>query len=312
VSPDQPRIKRLHLLDATFELFRAYFAVPSMRDRAGAEVGAVRGLIASTLTLLRQPEVTHLAAATDHVIESFRNRLFAGYKTGDGLPTDLLEQFPLAEEALEALGVVVWPMVEFEADDALATAAARFRARVEQVVILSPDKDLAQCVADGQVVMHDRLRDVTYDEDAVRAKFGVPPASIPDLLALVGDSADGIPGLPGWGMKSAARVLARFGHLETIPADPAAWPRDVRGRERLATILAENRAAALLYRSLATLRTDVPLAAEISDLEWKGVPRRRYLSFCHRHGLEELAKRPTVWLDGDDGDPTAQGPDHDR
>jgi 5'-3' exonuclease len=298
VSADRTKIPRVHLLDATFELFRAYHAVPPRQDPAGTEVGAVSGLIASTLALLRQPEVTHLAAATDHVIESFRNDLFDGYKTGEGLPDDLVRQFNIAEEALEALGVVVWPMVEFEADDALASGAALYRGAVEQVVILSPDKDLAQCVVGRDVVTHDRLRGITYDEDAVRAKFGVPPASIPDLLALVGDNADGIPGLPGWGMKSAARVLARFGHLETIPAEPRAWPTDVRGRDRLAAVLAQQRSAALLYRTLAVLRTDVPLAADVATLAWKGVPRAPYLAFCRRHGFQDLAERPTRWLDG--------------
>jgi 5'-3' exonuclease len=297
VSSGRPRIARVHLLDATFELFRTYHAVPPRRSPEGMEVGAVSGLIASTLALLRQPEVTHLAAATDHVIESFRNGLFDGYKTGEGLPDDLMRQFPLAEEALEALGVVVWPMVQFEADDALATGAALFRDAAEQVVILSPDKDLAQCVVGRTVVTHDRLRGVTYDEDGVRAKFGVPPASIPDLLALVGDSADGIPGLPGWGMKSAARVLAQFGHLETIPPDPQLWPKDVRGRDRLAAVLAEQRDAALRFRTLAVLRTDVPLATDLAALEWQGVPRTAYLAFCRRHGLQDLAGRPSRWLD---------------
>ena len=297
MSPGPTRIARVHLLDATFELFRTYHAVPPRRSPAGMEVGAISGLIASTLALLRQPEVTHLAAATDHVIESFRNRLFDGYKTGEGLPADLMRQFPLAEEALEALGVVVWPMVEFEADDALATGAALFRDAAEQVVILSPDKDLAQCVVGRNVVTHDRLRGITYDEDGVRAKFGVSPASIPDLLALVGDNADGIPGLPGWGMKSAARVLAQFGHLETIPADPQLWPKDIRGRDRLAAVLAENRGAALLYRTLAVLRTDVPLTSDLPALEWNGVRRGPYLEFCRRHGFQDLAARPFRWLE---------------
>jgi 5'-3' exonuclease len=297
MSAERTKTARVHLLDATFELFRAYHAVPPRRDPRGAEVGAVSGLIASTLALLRQPEVTHLAAATDHIIESFRNELFDGYKTGEGLPADLTLQFPLAEEALEALGVVVWPMVEFEADDALASGASLFRNAVDQVVILSPDKDLAQCVVGRKVVTHDRLRGITYDEDAVRAKFGVPPSSIPDLLALVGDSADGIPGLPGWGMKSAARVLAQFGHLEAIPPDPQLWPKDVRGRDRLAAVLAEQRAAVLLYRTLAVLRTDVPLAGDLVTLAWKGVPRARYLAFCRQHGFQDLAERPQRWLD---------------
>jgi 5'-3' exonuclease len=292
-------MRRLHLLDATFELFRAYHAAPSLRDPAGTEVGAVRGLIASTLALLRQPEVSHVAAATDHVIESFRNRLYSGYKTGAGLPADLLAQFPLAEEALRALGITVWPMVEFEADDALATAAARFRSQVDQVVILSPDKDLAQCVVGCSVVTHDRLRGVTYDEAAVRAKFGVAPSSVPDLLALVGDSADGIPGIRGWGMKSAARVLHRFGHLERIPSDPSQWPSEIRGRERLAAALEMEREAALLYRTLATLRTDAPITGRLPTLRWQGVPRNSYGTFCKRLGFRQLAGRPTVWQEDD-------------
>jgi 5'-3' exonuclease len=285
----------LHLIDATFELFRAFFAMPSIRSPDGNEVGAVRGLISSTLSLLQEPEVTHVGAATDHVIESFRNRLFADYKTGEGLDPDLWAQFPLAEDALRALGVVVWPMVEFEADDALATAAARFAGRVDRIVILSPDKDLTQCVIDTRVVTHDRIRKVTYDAGAVKAKFGVDPHLIPDLLALVGDRADGIPGIPGWGKKSSATLLARYGHIESIPHDPELWDVRVPGRVRLAAALAEQYDAALLYRTLATLRTDVPLGEHLSDLEWKGVPRHRYTAFCARLGFRDLATRPTKW-----------------
>src|SRR5262245_30566698 len=207
---------KLHLLDATFELFRAYYGVGSARSTDGRQVGAVGGLIGTTLALLREPDVTHLAAATDHVIRSFRNDLWADYKTEEGVPEDLMSQFPLAERALESIGVVVWPMTEFEADDALATGAARFGGEVDQVVICTPDKDLAQCVAGTHVVQRDRLHKVTYDEAGVREKFGVPPASIPDWLALVGDSADGYPGLPGWGAKSASTVLARWEHVEAI------------------------------------------------------------------------------------------------
>jgi 5'-3' exonuclease len=286
---------RLHLIDATFELFRAYYAMPSARAPDGREVGAVRGLTSSMLALLRAPEVTHLAAATDHVIESFRNRLFAGYKTSDGVPPDLLAQFPIAEDALRAVGITVWPMVEFEADDALATGAARFGADVEQVVILSPDKDLAQCVVGAHVVTHDRLRGITYDEAGVQAKFGVPPASIPDYLALVGDSADGIPGLPGWGARSAAIVLAAYGCIEAIPADPAQWTVAVRGRERLAATLAARRQDARLYKTLATLRDDVPLEEPLAALRWEGTPRSAYLSLCERLGFVDLATRPSRW-----------------
>jgi len=286
---------QLHLLDATFELFRAYYGQPPARAPDGREVGAVRGLIRSTVVLLRDPAITHVAAATDHVIESFRNQLFAGYKTGEGIPPDLWAQFPLAEEALAALGVVVWPMIDFEADDALATAAARFASASERVVILSPDKDLAQCVRGTRVVMHDRIRGATYDEAGVQARFGLPPAAIPDMLALVGDTADGIPGLPGWGRKSAAAVLAAHGHIEDIPDDPAAWRAAVRGRERLAATLAAHRAEARLYKTLATLRTDVPLAESLEQLRWQGVPRPAYVALCQRLGFADLAERVPRW-----------------
>jgi 5'-3' exonuclease len=291
----QTPVPRLHLVDATFELFRAYFAVPGRRAADGREVGAVRGLVASMLSLLRQPDVSHVAAATDHVIESFRNRLFAGYKTSEGVPADLLEQFPLAEEALSALGIAVWPMVEFEADDALASGAARFAGAVGQVVLLSPDKDLAQCVVERQVVTHDRMRGTTYDEDAVRAKFGVAPSSIPDLLALVGDSADGLPGVPGWGMKSAAALLSVYASLEAIPPDPRTWQVAVRGRDRLATSLAAHRQEAGLYKTLATLRRDVPLAEDLEALRWQGVPRPLFEQFCKDLGLGDLTHRPSRW-----------------
>jgi 5'-3' exonuclease len=288
---------QLHLIDATFELFRAYYGQPVSRAPDGREVGAVRGLIRSTLPLLRDPAITHLAAATDQVIESFRNQLFPGYKTGEGIPPDLWAQFPLAEDALRALGLVVWPMVEFEADDALATAAARYAAAVDRVVLLSPDKDLAQCVRGRHIVMHDRIRGVTYDEAAVRTKFGVGPASIPDLLALTGDSADGIPGVPGWGRKSAAAVLAVYGHIESIPDDPTRWTARIRGRERLAAALAAHRQQVRLYKTLATLRTDVPLAERIDDLRWRGIPRRAFAALCARLGLENIATGAVRWID---------------
>jgi 5'-3' exonuclease len=288
-------MRALHLIDGTFELFRAYYALPSTTAPNGREVGAVRGLIASMLALLREPGVSHVAAATDQVIESFRNRLFAGYKTGEGIAPELWAQFPLAEEALDALGIVLWPMVEFEADDAIATAAARFAGGVDQVVILSPDKDLAQCVDGRRVVTHDRIRRTTYDEAAVRAKFGVPPPAIPDYLALVGDSADGIPGIPGWGAKSAATVLAAYGRIEAIPDDPRTWSVALRGRDRLAAALAARRKEAQLYKTLATLRRDVPLAERLDDLRWHGVPRRRYEALCTRLGFADLTRRPTLW-----------------
>jgi len=286
---------RVHLLDATFELFRAYFAMPAELDPEGRPIGAVRGLMSSTLALLREPGVTHLGAATDHVIESFRNRLFPGYKTGEGIDPDLWAQFPLAEEALAAMGVVVWPMVEFEADDALATAAQRFAPEVDQVVILSPDKDLMQCVRARQVVTHDRIRRRTYDAAGVRAKHGVDPISIPDYLALVGDSADGIPGLTGWGAKTTAAVLAVYEHIEDIPDDPERWQVRPRGAPRAAAVLREHRADALLYKRLATLRRDVPLTESLDDLRWRGAPRERYTAFCRTHGLADLLERPTLW-----------------
>jgi len=287
---------RVHLLDATFELFRAYFAMPAERGPDGRPVGAVRGLISSTLALLREPGVTHLGAATDHVIESFRNQLFPGYKTGDGIPADLWAQFPLAEDALRAIGVVVWPMVEFEADDMLATAAQRFAPEVDQVVILSPDKDLMQCVRARHVVTHDRIRRRTYDAAGVRAKHGVDATSIPDYLALVGDSADGIPGLPGWGAKTAAALLTAYGRIEDIPRDPATWTVRPRGAARAAAVLRERRADALLYKRLATLRVDAPLAESLEDLRWRGAPRTRYAEFCDAHGLGDLRARPHAWV----------------
>jgi 5'-3' exonuclease len=286
---------KLHLLDATYELFRAYHAMDSMRAPDGREVGAVSGLIGTTLSLLREPDVTHLGAATDHEIRSFRNRLWTKYKTEEGVPADLLAQFPLAERALEALGVAVWPMVEFEADDALATAAARFAGQVEQVVICTPDKDLAQCVTGDLVVQRDRRRMITYDEEAVFRKFGVPPASIPDWLALVGDAADGYPGLPGWGAKSASTVLARWEHLESLPPDPGRWEVAVRGADRLAATLMERRKDALLFRRLATLRLDVPLPETLDDLRWRGVPRDRWLALCDELGFERSKDRPHRW-----------------
>jgi 5'-3' exonuclease len=286
---------KLHLLDGTYELFRAYFALPDERAPDGRPVGAVRGLIGSTLALLREPEVTHLGAATDHVIESFRNQLFAGYKTGAGVPADLLQQFALAEDALRALGLVVWPMIPFEADDALATAAARFAEAVTQVVILSPDKDLCQCVCGQRVVTHDRRRGITYDEAAVRQKFGVSPAAIPDLLALVGDSADGIPGIPGFGLKTAASLLRAYGSIERIPGDAARWSASLRGAARLAETLHARRDDAMLYKRLATLRTDVPLHEDLAALEWQGVRRAPYEALCARLGFADLARRPTRW-----------------
>jgi 5'-3' exonuclease len=261
----------VHLVDGTYELFRHFYAMPPARDEAGREIAAVRGVLASIRGLLREG-ATHVGVATDHVIESFRNELWAGYKTGEGIEPALLAQFPLLEEALVAAGIVVWPMVEVEADDALASAAAAAARdpRVERVVICTPDKDLAQCVRGTRVVQLNRRTRTFFDEAGVVAKFGVPPASIPDYLALVGDAADGFPGLPGWGAKSAAAVLAKYGHLEAIPVDPRDWHVNVAGAARLAQTLDRERDAAMLFRELATLRADVELFGDVDELRWNG------------------------------------------
>jgi 5'-3' exonuclease len=262
---------QVHLIDGTYELFRHYYALPKVRDNTGQEVAAVRGVLASLMGMFGSG-VTHMGVATDHVIESFRNDLWPGYKTGEGVEPELLAQFPLLEEALSALGIVVWRMVEFEADDALAAAAkaAANDPRVERVIICTPDKDLAQCVTGTRVVQLDRRKNITRDELGVVAKFGVEPASIPDYLALVGDSADGFPGLPGWGAKSAAAVLAKFNHLESIPADWREWGVNVASPKALSSTLVANREQAQLFRVLATLRTDVPVFDSVDQLEWKG------------------------------------------
>jgi len=270
----------VYLIDGTYELFRYYYAMPSAKTKDGREVGAVRGVVGSILGLLNG-EATHVAVATDHVIESFRNGLWPGYKTGDGVEPDLLAQFPLLEEALAALGVTVWPMVEFEADDALAAgaAAAAADADVDRVIICTPDKDLAQCVRGVRVVQMDRRTRTIRDEAGVIARFGVPPASIPDYLALVGDAADGYPGLAGWGAKSAAAVLAKYGHLEQIPDDWRTWGVNASRPAALAKTLATERDHAFLFRDLATLRTDIPLFATIDELRWQGPINQRDLGF---------------------------------
>jgi 5'-3' exonuclease len=262
---------QVHLIDGTYELFRHYYALPKVHDSKGQEVAAVRGVLASLMGMLGHG-ATHMGVATDHVIESFRNSLWPGYKTGEGVEPELLAQFPLLEEALSALGIVVWRMVEFEADDALAAAAkaAADDPRVERVIICTPDKDLAQCVRGTRVVQLDRRKNITRDELGVVAKFGVEPASIPDYLALVGDSADGFPGLPGWGAKSAAAVLAKFNHLESIPSDWREWGVNVASPKALASTLVANLDQALLFRLLATLRTDVRVFDSVDQLEWKG------------------------------------------
>ena len=288
---------KVHLVDGTYELFRAYYGAPSATAPDGREVGAARGLMRSLLALLAAPEVTHVACAFDHVIESFRNGLFAGYKTSEGVPRDLLAQFTLAERLTHALGIVVWSMVEFEADDALATAAARFgdAPGVEQVVICTPDKDLAQCVRGTRVVMFDRRRRILLDESSVKAKFGVLPESIPDWLALVGDDADGYPGLPGWGRKTAATVLSRYRRLEDIPDHGGTWGDLVRGGAGVAEKLRDRRADAFLYRSLARLRTDVPITETLEDLRWSGSRRAELLSICAEIGEDDVAARMPLW-----------------
>ena len=270
---------RVHLIDGTYELFRHFYAWPSMRDADGREVGAVKGVLASALALVKEG-ATHIGVATDHVIESFRNDMWPGYKTGEGIDPDLFAQFPLLEEALRLMGVTVWPMVEFEADDALASAAALAAddARVEQVLILTPDKDLAQCVRGSRVVQVDRRKRVERDEAGVIAKFGVPPASIPDYLALMGDAADGYPGLRGWGAKSAASVLAKFGHFEAIPHDARDWGVNVLNPHGLNETLRAEWDKALLFRDLATLRCDIPLFNSVDDLHWTG-PTAEFAAF---------------------------------
>jgi 5'-3' exonuclease len=288
---------KIHLVDGTYELFRSYFGAPPKKAPDGREVGATIGLLNSLLALLTKSNATHVACAFDHVVESFRNDLFPDYKTSAGVAPDLLAQFGLAEEAVAALGLVVWPMVEFEADDALASATTRFRSEssVDQVVICSPDKDLAQLVSGSQVVCWDRRRDIVYDEAAVQAKFGVRPASIPDWLALVGDSADGYPGLSGWGPKSASAVLSRYEHLETIPDDSAQWGLEGGRALRLAERLRVQQEEALLYRRLATLRYDVPLHERIADLEWRGA-HQHLKRLCAQLGSETFPERVPRWI----------------
>ncbi len=283
---------KVHLLDGTYELFRGFYGPPPRKAPDGREVGATVALLRSLIALLAESEVTHIGCAFDHVVESFRNDLLASYKTGEGIDPLLKGQFPLAEEAVAQLGIVVWPMVAFEADDAIATAAVRFGEEpgVEQVVICSPDKDLAQLVRGERVVCWDRRRDIVYDEAAVVEKYGVSPASIPDYLGLVGDSADGIPGVPAWGAKSAATLLSKFGHIEAIPEDIEAWGMTPGRARRLAANLDEHREAAELYRSLATLRTDVPLEESLADLKWRG-PRPGFGEFCAQLGVPDLPER---------------------
>jgi 5'-3' exonuclease len=281
----------VYLVDGTYELFRHFFAVPAASDTRGQEIGAVRGVLHSVLSMLERG-VTHVGVATDHVIESFRNYLYPGYKTSAGVPPELLSQFPVLEEALDAMGVVVWPMVEYEADDALASAALKAASEdgVGRVVVCTPDKDLSQCVVGTRVVQLDRRRDITRDEDAVVAKFGVRPGSIPDYLAVVGDSADGFPGITGWGPKAASLTLSQYGHLENIPKNWREWHTSIRGAMRLSTSLFGSWNDALLFRTLATLRTDVPVFDTVEDLRWRG-PSPSFKDYCDRMKSPELAGR---------------------
>jgi 5'-3' exonuclease len=281
----------VHLIDGTYELFRHFFAVPSATDQNGQEIGAVRGVLGSVFSMIDAGS-THLGVATDHVVESFRNELYSGYKTSEGVPPELLSQFPILEEALGAMGILVWPMTYFEADDALASAAAKaaLDERVREVVICTPDKDLAQCVVGSRVVQLDRRREIRRDEAGVEEKFGVKPASIPDFLAVTGDSADGYPGVRGWGQKGAALVLSAYSHLEYIPKDWREWQPSIRRARPLAESLFAAWDEAILFRTLATLRLDVPVFDDLDDLRWTG-PREEFGVCCERLGAQGLFRR---------------------
>ena len=287
---------KIHLVDGTYELFRAHFGAPPKKSQSGQEVGATIGLIRSMLLLLSDPEVTHVAVAFDHVIESFRNKMYKGYKSSEGVDPVILNQFPLAEAAVKALGLVTWPQVKFEADDAIAAAVAKFKKSksVEQIVICSVDKDLTQMVDGKRVVCWDRRREITLDEKGVVEKFGVSPESIPDYLALVGDSADGYPGIQGWGAKSTATVLAKFRHIESIPKDPKKIPLGLGRATTLVENLQANYKDALLFRELSTLRQDVPLKETLNDLKWQGAtPRLKKV--CKKLGSESILERIKKW-----------------
>jgi len=285
----------LHLIDGTYELFRAHFGAPPRQTPEGWQIGAVHGIIGSTLNLLSEPEVTHVGSAFDTVIESFRNTMYDGYKTGEGTPPELHAQFPVAERAMEAIGVTVWSMIEQEADDGLAAAAYKFVDDVDRVIIMSPDKDMTQLFGNPKIVGYDRRSQKLIDADAVREKFGVSPESIPDYLGLVGDTADGFPGLPGWGAKSASTLLARYGHIENIPASEDDWDVKVRGAAKLAATLRDHMDDALLFRDIATLRVDSDIPQNLEDLHWKGVHRERFLALCDELGWESIKTRPTKW-----------------
>jgi 5'-3' exonuclease len=287
---------KIHLVDGTYELFRAHFGAPPKKSLSGQEVGATLGLIRSMMLLLNDPEVTHVAVAFDHVIESFRNKMYAGYKSSEGVDPVILNQFPLAEAAIKALGLITWPMVKFEADDAIAAAVAKFKKvkSVEQIVICSVDKDLTQMVEGQHVVCWDRRREIVLDEKGVVEKFGVSPESISDYLALVGDSADGYPGIQGWGAKSTASVLAKFKHIESIPKDPKKLPLGLGRATTLVENLGQNYKDALLFRELSTLRTDVPLKENLSDLKWQGA-YKQLKEVCQKLGDERIPERITRW-----------------
>ena len=287
---------KIHLIDGTYELFRAHFGAPPKKAANGQEVGATLGMLRSMLLLLSDPEVTHVAVAFDHVIESFRNKMYAGYKSSEGVDPVILNQFPLAEAAIKALGLVTWPMVKFEADDAIATAVAKFKKvkSVEQIVICSVDKDLTQMVEGDRVICWDRRREIFLNEKGVTEKFGVPPESIPDFLALVGDSADGYPGIQGWGEKSTATVLAKYKHIEAIPDDPNKIPLGLGRATTLLGNLKNNYKDALLFRELSTLRTDVPLKESLADLKWLGV-YPRFKKVCDELGNQSIPERITKW-----------------
>jgi 5'-3' exonuclease len=288
----------VHLIDGTYELFRYYFAVPSATDANGQEIGAARGVLTSVLSMIERG-ATHIGVATDHVVESFRNDLYPGYKTSEGVPQELLSQFPILEEALEAMGVMVWPMVAYEADDALASAAGKASQddNVKQVIICTPDKDLSQCVVGTRVVQLDRRRDILRDEAGVVAKFGVSPQSIPDYLALVGDTADGFPGLSGWGEKAAALTLSQYPHLEDIPKEWRVWHPSIRRARLLSESLINAWNDALLFRTLATLRLDVPVFDSIQDLRWTG-SRPNIEEYCDRLKLPDLLRRVALARSG--------------
>lgn len=289
---------RLHLVDGTYELFRQHFSKrPPHRSPDGKDRKATAGVAGSILSLLQSEteKPTHIAVAFDNPIRSFRNDLYDGYKTEAGVPPELLDQFDPIEEAMRALGVTVWSMDQWECDDALATGAARYGSQVDQVRIMTPDKDLGQCVSGTRVVQVDRMREKEYDEEAIRALRGVAPRSIPDLLALIGDDADGIPGIPGFGAKTAAALLAKFETIEKIPLEPTTWPKQIRGAGVLAGTLAGLMKEALLYKKLATLVEDVPLAGDLETLRWRGVPRERFIAWCDTIGLSTLKDRPKKW-----------------